>query len=283
MTKLNRRMFLGAAGASAMALQARTLKAIGVQLYTLRTVLPAKPLETLKELEAIGFTEAEVIGASLEAIWPSLTQTKLKPVSVHLDTALFTTNQDKLPAALDDARKRGIEYAVCPYIAPKDRGGVAMIEKLADTLNKAGEKCKASGMTLCYHNHAFEFEPVDGGGTLLDVLMKRADRKLVSLELDIMWSTVAGVDPVTVLEKYKGRVPLIHLKNVAPGIEKRYNEGVPRTAFREVGDGVIDIPKVLKAAAATGVKHYFVEQDQTAGSPVEAVRKSFGYLKGLSY
>lgn len=282
MISVNRRRFLGAAAASTLAMQARTLKTIGVQLYTLRSILPQKPLEILKELEQIGYREAEVIGASLDAIWPSLTQTKLKPVSVHLDTALFTTNQDKLPAALDDAKKRGIEYAVCPYIAPKDRGGVDVIKRLAETLNKAGEKCNQSGMKLCYHNHAFEFEPVEGG-TLLDVLMKTAEPKLVSLELDIMWSTVAGVNPVSVLEKYKGRVALMHLKNVAPGIEKRYNEGVPRTAFREVGDGVIDIPAVLKAATATGVKHFFVEQDQTAGNPVDAVRKSFEYLKKLEF
>jgi sugar phosphate isomerase/epimerase len=282
MNTVNRRRFLGAAAASGLTVQARTLKTIGVQLYTLRTVLPNRPLEALKELERIGYREAEVIGASLDAIWPSLTQTKLKPVSVHLDTALFTTSQDKLPAALDDASKRGIEYAVCPYIAPKDRGGVDMIRRLGETLNKAGEKCLRSGMKLCYHNHAFEFEPVEGG-TLLDVLMKTAEPKLVSLELDIMWSAVAGVNPVAVLEKYKGRVALIHLKNVAPGIGRRYNEGVPRTAFREVGDGVIDIPAVLKAAPEAGVKHYFVEQDQTAGDPLEAVRKSFEYLKKLEY
>jgi len=253
-----------------------------VQLYTLRSILPQKPLEVLKEVEQIGFREAEVIGGGLETIWPSLKQTALKPVSIHLDTALFTTNQDKLPAALDDAKKRGIEYAVCPYIAPKDRGGVDVIRRLAETLNKAGEMCNKSGMRLCYHNHAFEFEPAEGG-TLLDVLMKTAEPKLVSLELDIMWSTVAGVDPVSVLQKYKGRVALIHLKNVAPGVEKRYNENVPRTAFREVGDGVIDIKAVLKAATATGVQHFFVEQDQTPGNPVDSIRKSFDYLAKLEF
>lgn len=279
---VTRRNFLGAAAASSLALQAKTLKNIGVQLYTLRSILPERPLEILKELERIGYREAEVIGASLDAIWPSLTQTALKPVSVHLDTALFTTNQDKLAAALDDARRRGIAYAVCPYIAPKDRGGVDVIRRLAATLNKAGETCRRSGMRLCYHNHAFEFEPAEGG-TLLDVLMNASDPKLVSLELDIMWSSVAGVDPVSVLRKYKGRVALVHLKNVAPGIGKRYNEGVPRTAFREVGDGVIDIPAVLKAATATGVKHFFVEQDQTPGNPVDSVRKSFDYLKDLKF
>lgn len=283
MNSLGRRAFLASVAASAAPVFARTLKTVGVQLYTLRSVLPAKPLETLKALEQIGFTEAEVIGGSLEAVWPSLIQTKLRPVSIHLDTALFTTKVAQLPAALDEAKRRGIQFAVCPYIAPQDRGGVDVIKKLGETLNRAGELCNKSGMHLCYHNHAFEFEPVAGGGNLLDVLMTAADPKLVSLELDIMWSRVAGVDPVTVLKKYGKRIALMHLKNVAEIGAPQYNEKVPKTAFREVGNGVIDIAAVLKAASAAGVQHYFVEQDQTAGNPLDSLKQSFDYLKKLDF
>ncbi|WP_321473091.1 sugar phosphate isomerase/epimerase [uncultured Paludibaculum sp.] len=278
----HRRGFLAALAASAVPSFARTLKTVGVQLYTLRTVLPQKPLETLKALEAIGYTEAEVIGSSLDAIWPSLTQTKLKPVSVHLDTALFTTNQEKLPAALEDAAKRGLKFAVCPYIAPKDRGGVDVIKKLGETLNKAGETCSKSGLLLCYHNHAFEFEPA-AGGTLLDVLMQTTDPKHVSLELDIMWSKVGGHDPVEILHKYGKRVALMHLKNVAAGTGPQFNEKVPKEAFKEVGNGSIDIPAVLKAAAEVGVKHYFVEQDQTPGDPLDSLKQSYEYIRKTSF
>src|SRR2546423_6420884 len=120
MTHLNRRSFL--ATALVAAARARTLKTIGVQLFTVRSVLPEKPLETLKALEQIGYREAEVVQAGIDKIWAALKQTSLKPVSLHMDTALFTRNQDKLPAALDDAKQRGFEYVVCPYIAPEDRG-----------------------------------------------------------------------------------------------------------------------------------------------------------------
>lgn len=156
------------------------------------------------------------------------------------------------------------------------------MRKLGATLNKAGAICRDSGLRLCYHNHAFEFEP-SGDGTLLDVLMNTADPKLVALELDIMWSRVAGVDPVTVLKRYAGRVPLLHLKNVAQGTEQRYNETVPKTAFREVGDGMIDIPAVLAAASQYGVGHYFVEQDQTPGDPLASLRASYRYVAGLTF
>ena len=280
MAHLPRREFLALLAASAA--YGRTLPSIGVQLYTLRTVLPDKPLETLQALEKMGYKEVEAVGNSLDKVWPSLHQTSLKPVSLHLDTAMFTRDQSKLPMALENAKMRGFEYVVCPYIAPQDRGGVDVIKKLGDTLNQAGERCNQTGLKLCYHNHAFEFEP-SGQGTLLDVLMQTADPKLVSLELDIMWAKVAGVDPVSVIQKYGKRVALLHMKNVAPDTPQAYNERVPRTAFREVGNGSIDIPSVLRAAQKAGVKHYFVEQDQTPGDPLASLEQSVQYLKKLNY
>ena len=276
-----RRRFLAAAAASAITLPAARLKNIGVQLYTLRSIINEKPLEVLQALEQTGFRDCEVIQGNMPKIWDALKQTKLKPVSLHLDTAMFTRDVAKLPAALDDAKQRGFSYVVCPYIAPQDRGGVEVIKRLADTLNKAGETCAKSGLRLAYHNHAFEFEPA-GQGTLLDVLMQTADPKLVTLELDIMWAQVAGVNPVSVLQKYGKRVTLMHLKNVSSGLGPQYNEKVPREAFRAVGDGAVDIPAVLRAAQKAGVQHYFVEQDQTPGNPLDSLKQSYAYLTKLS-
>jgi sugar phosphate isomerase/epimerase len=279
MPAIGRRSFLTLA-ASAVSARARVLKVVGVQLYTVRSILPKKPLETLRAIEQIGYREVEVTADHMDAIWPSLQQTSLKAISAHLNTELFMRQQAKLPAALDDAKKRGFEYVVCPYIAPKDRGGVEVIRKLADTLNTAGELCSKAGLRLCYHNHAFEYQPTPDG-RLLDVLMKTADPKLVSLELDVMWAHVGGVDPVSILQQYGDRIPLVHLKNVAPSVQTRYNEEIPDAAFRELGNGVVDIPAVLRAAKKAGVKHYFVEQDQTPGDPLQSLRESFQYLEGL--
>jgi sugar phosphate isomerase/epimerase len=167
---------------------------------------------------------------------------------------------------------------VCPWIDPRDRGGVEMIRKLGGTLNHAGELSRKAGMRLCYHNHAFEYQPT-ADGRLLDVLMKTTDPALVSLELDVMWAHVAGADPVGVLQQYGDRIPLVHLKNVAPGVEPRFNENIPRAAFHDLSDGAVDIPAVIRAAKQAGVKHYFVEQDETPGDPIESLRKSFQYLE----
>ena len=279
MAAIGRRSFLTLA-ASAVSARARALKVVGVQLYTVRSILPRKPLETLRAIEQIGYREVEVTAENLDAIWPSLQQTSLKAVSAHLNDELFMREQAKLPAALDDAKKRGFEYEVCPYVKPGDRGGVEVIRKLGDTLNAAGELCRKAGLILCYHNHAFEYQPTPDG-RLLDVLMKTADPKLVSLELDVMWAHVGGADPVSILQQYGSRIPLVHLKNVAPSVQTRYNEEIPDNAFRELGNGVVDIPAVLRAAKQAGVKHYFVEQDQTPGDPLQSLRQSFQYLEGL--
>lgn len=279
---INRRQLL-AASAGALTLEARKLKTIGVQLYTLRSVIEPQAKLILSQVQEAGYAEVEAVRGNLAKIWDELKTTKLKPVSLHIDTPYFTTQSDKLAQALDDARTKGFRYAVCPYIAPQDRGGVEVIKKLADTLNKAGEKCKTSGMTLAYHNHAFEFEPAPGGGkTLLDVLMESTDPKLVALEMDIMWVAVGGVDPVDLLRKYRGRVPLMHVKDLAAGVKPQYNEKIPRDAFKEAGAGSLKLPQILKTAMDTGVKHFFVEQDQTPGDPMASLKQSMAYLKTLN-
>jgi len=278
---ISRRQLFCAAAAAALPLQAARLKTIGAQLYTLRSILPKNPLETLQALEGLEYTEVEAVSGDLPKIWDALKQTKLKPISVHLDAGMFLTAPEKIPAAIDDMNAKGFQFVVCPYVPPNMRSPAEM-QRLGESLNKAGEKARAAGMTLCYHNHAFEFATVDGM-TILDRLMKETDAELVQLELDIMWSTVAGVPPADVLKKYPERVPLVHLKNVSAGLPTRYDERVPRDSFQEVGKGAIDIAAFLKAAAGSGVKHYFVEQDQTPGDPLASLRGSIDYLKTLDF
>lgn len=279
---MNRRQLLASLAAGSLSLQAKKLKKIGCQLYTLRSVIDANPKAIFDQLDGAGYDEVEAVRGNLPKIWDALKASKLKPVSLHIDTQLFTVQQDKLGAALDDAKAKGFKYVVCPYIAPADRGGVEVIKKLADTLNKAGAKCKAAGTQLCYHNHAFEFEPVKGGqGNLLDVLMESTDPALVGLEFDIMWAAVGGTDPIDVLKKYKGRIPLMHVKDLAPNVTVRYNERVPKEAFKEAGSGILELPKILRTAEANGTKHFFVEQDQTPGDPMASLKQSIAYLKKL--
>jgi sugar phosphate isomerase/epimerase len=271
---------VAALGASGRAAQ---LKTMGVQLYTVRSVLPQKPQDTLNAIRAIGYQEVEATYAGLDALWPVLEASGLRPVSIHLDSKSVTQGKpEDLSPIFDQLKKRGFEYAVFPYLPETERGGIDVIQAIAEKLNRAGEKCRAAGMSFCYHNHAFEFA-TEKGATLFQVMLDHTDRKLVAFELDVFWVSVAGLDPAEMVQKLAGRVPLLHLKDKAEGTAVMYKEAVPPAAFKEVGSGVLDWPKVLRAAAAAKVAHYFVEQDQTPGDPVESLRQSYGYLSKLSY
>jgi sugar phosphate isomerase/epimerase len=289
MHNLGRRSFLQGAAtmlpfatlAGKAAQGGQQLANIGVELYTVRDVILKDPAATLKSIQDIGYTEVEAIYATLDKIWPALEQTKLKPVSVHVDSDLFG-NDSKMQTALENVRKRGFQYAVYPYLPIPERGGLEAIKKLAAKLNKAGEQAQKLGLTLCYHNHAFEFQPMEG--TIpLDVLLKETTTGLVSLELDIFWASVAGHDPVEILNRYASRIALVHLKDKEKGLPVRYNENVAKGAFKEVGRGSIDIAGVLRAATTNGVKHFFVEQDQTPGNPLDSLKISYQYLHNLSF
>jgi sugar phosphate isomerase/epimerase len=111
------------------------------------------------------------------------------------------------------------------------------------------------------------------------VLLSQTPPALVGFELDTFWASLAGIDPVTLIERYRGRVPLVHLKDKARGTPVQYDETrVPREAFKEIGQGEIDFGRVLRAAASAGVKYYFVEQDYCPGNPLDSLRLSWQAL-----
>ncbi|MFL6415792.1 MAG: sugar phosphate isomerase/epimerase family protein [Bryobacteraceae bacterium] len=251
---------------------------LGVQLYTVRDIIGKDPLNVLRRIQEIGYKEIEATYTTLAAISPVLKQTNLRPVSVHIDEGIFMGEPGNLDQALAKAKDLGFKFAVVPYIAPEHRGGPEMFKKLADKLNDLGRRTKAHGLRLCYHNHAFEYQKF-GANTGLEMMMSGTDKNLVGLELDIFWVTIAGQNPVDLLKRYNGRIPLIHLKDKSKSFAQvQYNEKVPKDTFKEVGNGSIDMAPVIKAAEAEGVEHYFVEQDQTSGDPLESLATSYKNL-----
>jgi sugar phosphate isomerase/epimerase len=280
---MNRRTWLGSAAAAlgwarfASAAAGKFQHALGVQLYTVRNVWKGHEDDVLRRIAQIGYTELETTGANnLDSITPMLDKYKLKAVSTHLSDGANISSQ-----AIDTARKYGVEYLVYPYVPPNQRGSADGYRKLADQMNEAGRKCQEAGLTFCYHNHAFEFGGTPGERPI-DIFNSRLDKKLVNFEIDVFWVSVAGHDPVQMLKEYAGRVPLVHLKDKAKGTAVQYNENVPAGTFKEVGSGSLDFGAILKTAESVGVKHYFVEQDQTPGDPLDSLEKSYDYLRTVS-
>ena len=253
---------------------------LGVELYTVRNVITKDPKTVLQSIKDMGYTEVEATDyGNFDQIWSAIQEAQLTPASIHMNAALLDKDTHEIDTRFSLFKQKGFQYVVYPYVAPEKRGGADVYKRLAASLNKAGERAKAHGLTLCYHNHAFEFERI-GDTSPLQILMTETAKDHLALEMDIFWVTVAGHNPVDLLGTYAGRVPLLHLKDKAKGIpaQAQYNEKVPPATFKEVGNGSIDIPAVLKAADTAGVKHYFVEQDQTPGDPLQSLRQSYVYL-----
>jgi sugar phosphate isomerase/epimerase len=254
----------------------------GVQLYTVRTQIGADAAGTLQRIADIGYGELEAMQGTLPVVAPIASKLGLTLVSAHLDEP--TARGSGLDTFLVDAKRAGLRDLVVPYIAqaerPSDRAG---FEAVAARLSRMAVAVHAAGLRLCYHNHAFEFGRDRDGTRWLDVLMGGTVEAGLQLQLDVFWASIGGADPVTILRQYKGRIASLHLKDKDSSAGTSLVESaVARTAFVEVGSGALDFPGILAAAREAGVRHYFVEQDQTPGDPVESLRKSHAYLSALS-
>ena len=253
----------------------------GVQLYTVRSQVASDAATTLKQIAAIGYTELEVLQPTLPVVAPLASSLGLTIVSAHLDGP--TAKGEGLEAFLADAKRLGLQYVVVPFVPPAERPtDRAGFDAVAARLSRMARATSAAGLQLCYHNHAFEFGQDRDGTRWLDVLMQGTAEAGMQLQLDVFWAAIAGMDPVALLGRYKGRVPLVHLKDKDPQAASSLVEStVPSTAFVEVGAGALDFRAIFAAAREAGVRHYFVEQDQTPGNPVESLKKSYAFLTAL--
>ena len=266
---------------------------LGVALYTVRDQMQADAAGTLKAIADLGYHYVET--GLLPGLGPALKAAGLKQASAYAPTYLITGNRAAwtgggalLPEsytwsqAIDEAKAQGLEYLVIVYLQKAERGGLDMYKDLAAKLAKAGEACRKAGLGLTYHPHAFEYEPI-AGVRPIELLLKETPKEALGLELDTFWSSIAGVDPVKMVQTYSGRVPLVHLKDKAKGTPVQYDEGkVPHEAFKEVGNGAVDFAAFLPAAARAGVKYYYVEQDYSAGSPLDSLRVTRQALGALA-
>jgi len=289
-SNLSRRQWLASSlslAAAPLAAAAAASRVIGVQLYTVRGTLMKDSDHVLKTIADIGYREIEGAGrADLIALAPKIKDLGMKIVSCHVETPLITGDWEKYrglkPVPLEEAiaslKNIGAEYFTMAYIQPQARGDLDFYRKTADNMNHAAQMCRKAGLQFAYHNHAFEFAGKPGERPI-DIFHDRLDGRLVKLEMDVFWVSVAGNDPIAMMQQWKGRVGLLHLKDKAKDMPVQYSESVPPASFKEVGSGVLDFAAILKAAPAAGVKHYFVEQDQAAGDPLDSLRKSFEYLK----
>ncbi|CCH00687.1 xylose isomerase domain protein TIM barrel [Fibrella aestuarina BUZ 2] len=283
---ISRKDFLKASGALALSLPflsrtaalAKPLSSVGLQLYTLRNEVSKDLAGTLKSVAEIGYKELELFGynngtyfgKTPKELRSMLDGLGLKAPSGHFLVPQMQKDWDK---AIDHAKELGQSYMVCAYLFPQERTKLDDYKRYVDLFNKSAEACKKAGIQFAYHNHDFEFQPLEGQ-VPYDLLLKGTDPNLVKMELDLYWATFAGKDPVAMFKENPGRFPMVHLKDIAK-TEKR--------EFAEVGTGSINFQRIMDARKTAGIKHFFVEQDVVSkGTPLEAIAISFANVKKLS-
>ena len=258
-----------------------TKQPLGFQLYTIRKILKDHAAEALDRLARAGYKTIESMHAGNPLVLPLCKEFGLQPVSCHFDTALVAGDYGAWEKAVDQAAAAGFKYLVA-YLLPADRSSLDTFRRYAGKFNQAAEATHKAGMQFCYHHHAYEFGSTEGSRPI-DIFLDRFDPKLVKFETDVFWASVAGQDPAELIRQWKGRVPLVHLKDKAPGVKTHYGEDLSPNAFREVGLGVLDFPKILAAAREAAIKHYFVEQDEVAEDPVDSLEYSLQTLEKLGF
>jgi len=262
---------------------------LGIQLWTVKSEAEKDFEGTLRKLYALGFREIEFAGfygKSTADAAKLLKTIGLLPVSMHAGADDLAAKGD---AIIADAKTLGLKYIICS--SPMSDATKAKLEwaqkmdaldlgdwKLnAELFNKFGKQAKAAGLTFGYHNHHTEFKKF-GDQTAYDTLMGSTDPDLVKIELDVGWAVAASQDPVALLNKYKGRVVALHVKDIG-----KLNADPHKATTVAVGEGIIDWKKVISTAHANGVRHYFYEQEEPHTRPIlESAKMSAEYLSKLT-
>lgn len=242
---------------------------VGLMLYTVRGECAADLEGTLREVAAIGYEGVELFdlhGHAAETVRGWLDDLGLAFCGRH---AGLDAIEELLPGLADELAVLGSPRLVVPWIEPPD--SVERAEVAVARIARAAELAGDAGVQLGFHNHDAELHAIDGEPGVLDRLLD-LPAGLLFLELDLGWAWHAGEDPATVLARARGRCPLVHVKDF------RTRAG---RDFCPVGEGAVGYERVAPAAVDAGVEWLLVEQDETDGPPLEAVRRSHDALRRM--
>lgn len=250
--------------------RASRLKNIGIQLYSVRRSMERDFGGTLARLASIGYREVEFagyFGRTPQEVRGSLARHRLAAPSSHVPIEIVRRDWAR---TLATANSIGHRYLVVPWLPEEDQRTLDDFKRVAAEFNRLGAEASRAGIRFAYHNHDFEFAPIDGH-LPYDVLLAETDPASVALELDLMWITKGGQDPLDYFARYPGRFEMVHVKD---------STGAPEYRQVDVGRGTIDFGRILARREQAGIRHAFVEHDEPP-APLAFARASFDYLDRL--
>ncbi|MFO7899178.1 MAG: sugar phosphate isomerase/epimerase [Planctomycetota bacterium] len=245
---------------------------IGAQLYTVRefTQTPKDIAETLRKVREIGYEAVQVSGfgpidkAELKRI---LDGEGLTCAATHIG---FNEMRDEFERVVDEHKTLDCRYPAIGGM-PGDYRNEEGYHRFAKDASEVAARFKEHGMTFGYHNHSWELQKC-GEQVILGLLMAECSEG-VTFEIDTYWIQHGGGCPATWIQRAAGRIPLLHLKDMA------IQDG--EQIMAEVGEGNLDWDGILAAAADAGTEWYLVEQDTCQRDPFESLGISLRNLKAM--
>lgn len=276
---IDRRTFVASMGtimaASSISGLARAaqVRKVGLQLYTVREIFQSDPVGTLEKVARIGYREVEFGGGNYDSMDHALLRRtmdrlQLSAPSLHVSYDVLLT---KFADAVKMAKTLGADTIVVPWLPPELRtdagfGGVV------ENVNRFAKQAREAGLGLAYHNHDFEFTTRFGGTSLYDRLVEGSDPSLVKLELDLYWAVHAGEDAGKLITRLGSRLYAFHVKDMRA--DKK---------MTAVGTGTIDFAGLFKLPGASGVRHFYVENDEAPAPYLPDITTSFRNLRALRF
>jgi sugar phosphate isomerase/epimerase len=267
---------------------------IGLQLYTVRDILPKDYEGTLRQLSAMGYREVEAagfFGRSSSEVKQAMDHAGLNCVSAHYSLKDLLPKVDEV---IQFGKDLGLKYIVCaaPWMKDpsrvKDPGSRAAGNAMtlddwrwnAEQFNRIGERVNAAGIRFAYHNHTGEFR-AEKGVVFYDELLRMTDPAKVTMEMDCGWVVVGGKNPADYLTRYPTRFSMLHVKDFKMKISGMTAGSEPPPST-ELGRGSIDYRPIFEAAKKTAIKHAFVEQEEFDMPAMEALKIDADYMRALT-
>ena len=250
---------------------------IGAQMYTLRTYCQnERDLgRSLERVAAIGYRCVQLSGQGPigpKRIKALCDMNGLEIVLTHNPEGDFLNRTEEL---IERHQLYGCRYVGLGYL-PERYHDPGFLPCFADDFGPAAQKMRDAGMKFMYHNHAFEFERMPDGRTIMDHLLDMLPAELMGVTADTYWLQYAGVDVRGWLTAHADRLPCVHLKDMTiRGFDIR---------MAAVGRGNLDFPAILGILKHNGVTEYaLVEQDDCYGEPpFDCLKQSYDYLQALA-
>ncbi|MBO9591327.1 MAG: TIM barrel protein [Niabella sp.] len=244
---------------------------LGVQLWSLKNDLARGIDPTLKKLAATGFGFAEAAGydsnsRTIFGLEPHVFRQKLEATGMQCIGAHAPVSSETVNQVLEDFSTLKIAYIICSLYPDAGRTA-ADYYRIAENYNQIGSIARKAGVHFGYHNHHFEFSPVEGERPI-DILLKNTDPELVTFELDLGWVVQAGATPEALFKTYPGRFPLWHLRDVDAG----------GTAVN-AGDGMVNFHSLQPLKKQAGFLYGIVETPSAATDGMDRVIASFNYIR----